>query len=49
MGGTYRPVVGDFDGDGADDILWYAPDGADSPIWWGRAGGYRDGRITNVS
>lgn len=25
VNGTYRPVVGDFSGDGADDIIYYAP------------------------
>lgn len=32
--GTYRPTAGDFDGDGRDDLLWYAPNGQDR-IWWG--------------
>lgn len=30
-----EPVVGDFDGDGEEDILWYDTDG-DEKIWWGR-------------
>ncbi len=41
INGTYRPFVGDFtsnDGQGTDDIFWYAPGtGADS-IWKGVAG-----------
>jgi hypothetical protein len=36
VSGWYRPVGGDFDGDGKDDLLWYAPNGQDS-IWWGSA------------
>ena len=32
--GSYQPVGGDFDGDGKDDLLWYAANGQDS-IWWG--------------
>jgi hypothetical protein len=27
--GAYRPVAGDFDGDGKADVLWYSPTGAD--------------------
>lgn len=38
VSGTYQPVVGNFGGDGAADILWYAPgSGADS-LWLGNAG-----------
>ena len=28
VNGTFRPAVGDFDGDGRDDIFWYAPGAA---------------------
>ena len=35
--GTYaRPVTGDFDGDSADDILWYNPGTGNDPLWYGR-------------
>lgn len=38
LSGTYYPLVGQFGGDGATDILWYAPGtGADS-LWLGNAG-----------
>ncbi len=30
--GDYGPVVGDFDGNGLDDIIWYTANGADS-LW----------------
>lgn len=29
VGGAFQPVVGDFDGNGVDDVLWYAHDGRD--------------------
>ena len=28
VSGTYRPFVGDFDGDGCEDIFWYSPGAA---------------------
>ena len=31
-----NPVVGDFDGDGQDDVMAYRPGGTDNdPVWWG--------------
>ena len=45
VGGTYTPLVGDFDGDGDDDIFWYAPGRARDFLW--RANG--DGRFTPLS
>lgn len=38
IGGTYQPIVGQFGGDGAWDILWYAPGSAPDSLWLGRAG-----------
>ncbi|HEY3832465.1 MAG TPA: VCBS repeat-containing protein [Acidimicrobiia bacterium] len=32
--GLYRPVAGDFDGDGQTDILWLNPASTISPIWF---------------
>ena len=32
--GDYRPVVGDFDGDGTDDLFWYGPGAKSDYIWW---------------
>lgn len=34
-GSAYRPVSGDFDGDGRDDILWYGPGAVPDTFWWG--------------
>ncbi|MGQ0434863.1 MAG: FG-GAP-like repeat-containing protein, partial [Microthrixaceae bacterium] len=31
--GTYTPIPGDFNGDGAADIFWYAPGTAPDPLW----------------
>jgi hypothetical protein len=33
VSGTYTPLVGDFDGDGFDEILWYAPGFAQDYMW----------------
>ena len=40
ISGTYRPVVGDFNGDGRSDILWYGP-GADPDSMWHGVGSAR--------
>ncbi len=32
--GIYHPVVGDFDGNGWQDILWYAPGAAHDYVWY---------------
>ena len=33
VNGSYRPLVGDFDGDALDEILWYAPGVAADHLW----------------
>ena len=39
--GTFRPYVGDFDGNGRDDIFWYAPGPTADKLWLHAvAGGY---------
>jgi secreted trypsin-like serine protease len=40
--GTYRPVTGDFNGDGRTDVFWYSSNSADS-LWLGSSTGLRPG------
>ena len=37
--GSYQPVLGDFDGDGRRDVLWYGPGTGPDVLWRGRPGG----------
>jgi hypothetical protein len=39
-GAAYQPQVGDVNGDGRDDVLWYQPGPGADPLW-----GWVDGRI----
>ncbi|WP_436795802.1 FG-GAP-like repeat-containing protein [Actinospongicola halichondriae] len=39
ISGIYRPLVGEFTGDGLDDIVWYAPGAAKDYLWAGRSDG----------
>lgn len=41
VGGTYTPVVGDFDGNGFGDVLWYGPGAVSDSLWLYRYGGAR--------
>ncbi len=34
--GRYRPLVGDYNGDGRHDILWYTPGPGPDHLWFGR-------------
>lgn len=43
VNGTYTPLVGDYDGDGCDDVFWYAPGRGADFIW------YNDGGSTFTS
>ncbi len=38
VNGTYRPFVGDFDGNGIADIFWYGPGSAPDSMWLHRPG-----------
>lgn len=33
INGTYQPFAGDFDGDGFDEVVWYAPGTANDYMW----------------
>ena len=35
--GTYEPLLGDFNGDGENDIFWYGPGAANDALWYGKA------------
>lgn len=38
IGGTYRPVSGDFDGDGRGDVFWHGTGTTQDHLWWGAPG-----------
>src|SRR5687767_13551946 len=44
VNGTYKPLVGDFEGDGDDDIFWYAPGTAKEVMWESNGDGTFIGR-----
>lgn len=46
--GTPSPVVGDFDGDGRGDQLWYGPGSAPDHAWFGRSDRGFTGRAVTV-
>jgi hypothetical protein len=48
QGTQYRPRVGDFDGNGYDDIFWYGPGSVGDSIWLSRGNGSFSSRTTRV-
>jgi hypothetical protein len=49
VGGSYTPVAGDFNGDGVDDIIWYAPGDGQDYLWQGTVFGRFLSRQITVS
>ena len=45
----YEPAVGDLDGDGDDEVLWYAAGPTADPIWFGQPTGLPTARSVNVA
>jgi putative BNR repeat neuraminidase/VCBS repeat protein len=48
-GGSYRPVASDMDGNGRDDIYWYAPGGAADFLWWSGSGPFTTSVRSNLN
>jgi hypothetical protein len=48
LSGTYTPLVGQFGGDAATDILWYAPGTAADSLWIGHQGQRGSAAFTRV-
>jgi alpha-tubulin suppressor-like RCC1 family protein len=49
ISGTYTPVVGDFDGNGRDDILWYGKGTLADSVWYFTGRGSLDSRPLNIN
>jgi hypothetical protein len=49
VSGTYRPVVGDYDGNGYSDILWYAAGTPGDSLWLFKADGTYTTLRVNIS
>jgi hypothetical protein len=49
VNGSYTPLVGDYTGDGVDDIHWYAPGPAGDPLWEFDPGGSFTTVVRNVN
>ena len=47
VNGVYRPVIGDFDGNGWADVVWYGPGSTQDWYWrvFGHAGGASTGQL----
>lgn len=48
VNGNYIPIVGDFDGNGVDDITWYAPGTIADSTWFYGPGGTHTTRGTSI-
>ena len=45
----YAPVTGDLDGDGDDEVLWFAPGSTPDVIWFGQPSGFPVSRSVSVA
>jgi glycerophosphoryl diester phosphodiesterase len=48
VNGTYQPYVGDYGGDGPNDIFWYAAGGPDDILWFGHTNRVFTSRATTL-
>ena len=39
--GTYKPISGDFNGDGRTDVLWYGPGDNVDALWMAEGGSFK--------
>lgn len=47
VSGTYKPFTGDFNGDGCEDVFWYAPGSARDAVWYFAPNGtYRSSTVS---
>jgi hypothetical protein len=49
VNGSYFPVAGDFNGNGATDVLWYGSGSSPDSIWWGKSVGGRGFKVGSVN
>lgn len=49
VNGTFQPIVGDYDGNGLDDVFWYAAGSAPDALWLSKAAGGYANVAVNVS
>ena len=49
ISGVYTPIVGDFNGDDRDDILWYSPGSGPDSIWYFTGRGTVSGKSLTIN
>ena len=48
VNGSFSPLTGDFDGDGCEDIFWYAPGVSTDHVWYNNGNGNFTSKAVNV-